>query len=200
MKINKLSVRNNTVRSIRTAGRRLESTAAALESPAELTPEDSTAAKTPFKNPNVLNVSGTTTTGAAVSKAASSVKQFHEDLAIAFLSARKPQPIEKQSREAYAALSGQHEAFLAWLPTSSQFESMRTPGGLKTLIQFFFNTESIPPDIPAPPLPKWSPEKPANCARCHGTGWAIVAGPRGNGVERCDCGIEVKSQWQGLQP
>jgi len=189
------------VPSIRTAGRRLESTAAALESPAESTPEDSTSAETPFKNPNVLNVSGTTTTGETVSKASSSsVKQFHEDLASAFLSARKPQPIEKQSREAYAALSGQHEAFLAWLPTSNQFESMRTPGGLKTLIQFFFDTEGLPPDIPAPPLPKWNFEKPANCARCHGTGWAIVAGPRGTGVERCDCGIEVKSQWKGINP
>ena len=143
MKINKLSVRNSTMRSIRTADRRPEPTAAALESPAGLTPEDATPPPPPFKDPNVLKEKNETTTttslvnGKVEWSTPESPENFHIRLCERFGTSGKACPLPKTSAAAYTSLGEAAGAFLEWLPTSQDFRKTQHGGGVATLVNLF---------------------------------------------------------------
>ena len=49
---------------------------------------------------------------------------------------------------------------------------------------------------PTSGVPLWSPPPPPQCAKCCGTGWAIVKRGDLSGVKRCGCGVAVRSQFE----
>jgi hypothetical protein len=215
VKINKLSVRNDTRRSIRTADRMPGSTAAAPGSPADLNPKDSTPADAPFKPPNVLKNETTTTTAldpripipSSSSLNAPPTPErpeelFHQRLCSAFAGARKTLPTRKQSESVFALIPDDWERFLAWLPTAEPFKITRGPGGLPFLVDFYDADKERPE---APPIeaargavPLWKPPAPTKCLFCGDTGWEEITVGDKTGVRPCSCGAQIRGQYETL--
>jgi hypothetical protein len=147
------------MRPIRTADRRPGSTAAALGSPADLTPANSTPVETPFKTLNVLKETTTTTTpDPTIERPLLWLSSnppdppetiFHQRLCKAFAEAGKGLPTRKHSETIYGLIPDDWEGFCDWLPNAASFKTMRTAGGLRTLIDFY-NTDKERKQITTP--------------------------------------------------